>query len=144
MSIESSCSSCKFFRGRENDQWGECRRYPRRINPDSLSTLDFPGTLDSDWCGEWMLKRVTPVIVQEQKRPIAITSAEHEGVSQAIDRWVAKAGGKITVRQLRKNIRTKDKNMIDAVLSQKKMDGDLIIGMDGKALCAFSHEYKKG
>ena len=76
MSIESSCSSCKFFRGRENDQWGECRRYPRRINPDSLSTLDFPGTLDSDWCGEWKLKKVIhaePVVVQEQKRPIAIT-----------------------------------------------------------------------
>jgi hypothetical protein len=69
-------------------------------------------------------------------------SSEHERVSEAIDRLLENAGGRITIRVLRKSIRTKDKNMIDTVLNQKKKDGDISIEMYGKARCAFSPDYK--
>jgi hypothetical protein len=70
-------------------------------------------------------------------------SSEHERVSEAIERLAEKAGGMITVRELRKGIRTKDKNMIDTVLNQKQKDGDITLGMEGKARCAFLQSYKK-
>lgn len=49
-----SCRNCKFWRGDNKSDWGECHRYPPQFwSEGDTSGASFVGIRGSDWCGEF-------------------------------------------------------------------------------------------
>jgi len=52
----NTCRDCRWWKALPNGKEGECRRH----SPSALTSVKFPRTLYSDWCGEHSTAEETP------------------------------------------------------------------------------------